>query len=116
MPIKEIDAAGLQRRLEAGESFELIDIRTQAEVARGMIPDAKFLPMHLIPLQLQRIAASDKPVVLYCRTGARSAQACLFLAQQGVGNVLNLAGGIVSWAQHGLPIAEYRPGEVELSS
>jgi len=112
--IKEIDVSSLQRRMEAGEEFELIDIRTQAEVARGIIPRAKFLPMHLIPLNTQTIAGSDKPVILYCRTGARSAQACAFLMQQGIDNVINLSGGIVSWAQNGLPIGDFRPEEASL--
>lgn len=112
--IKEIDVPSLQRRMEAGEHFELIDIRTQAEVARGIIPDAKFLPMHLIPLHAQSLASSDRPVILYCRTGARSAQACAFLMQQGIDNVVNLSGGIVSWAQNGLPIGEFNAEQASL--
>jgi rhodanese-related sulfurtransferase len=112
--IKEIDVPSLQRRMEAGEDFELIDIRTQAEVVRGIIPDAKFLPMHLIPLHAQTIAGSDKQVILYCRTGARSAQACAFLMQQGIDNVINLSGGIVSWVQNGLPIGEFDAGQASL--
>jgi rhodanese-related sulfurtransferase len=112
--IKEIDVSSLQRRMAAGEAFELIDIRTQAEVARGIIPHSKFLPMHLIPLHAQTIASRDKPVILYCRTGARSAQACAFLMQQGIDNVINLSGGIVSWAQNGLPIGEFHAEEASL--
>jgi rhodanese-related sulfurtransferase len=79
-----------------------------------MIPNSKFLPMHLIPLHTQTIASSERPVVLYCRTGARSAQACAFLMQQGIDKVINLSGGIVSWAQNGLPIGEFRPEEASL--
>jgi rhodanese-related sulfurtransferase len=43
-------------------------------------------------------------VVLYCRSGARSYHACNFLGQQGVGNVINLRGGIIAWAREGYEI------------
>lgn len=81
----------------------LIDIRTPAEVAQGIIPGARFLPMHLIPLRLTEIP-KDRDVVLYCRSGARSYQACSYLMQQGYERVINLRGGIIAWARHELPI------------
>jgi rhodanese-related sulfurtransferase len=43
--------------------------------------------------------AQDKPVVIYCRSGARSAQACAFMASKGYKNMHNLAGGIMAWAR-----------------
>jgi rhodanese-related sulfurtransferase len=105
LPIKEINVIDLSNSFEQSDSnIELIDIRTPAEVARGVIPNAKTLPMHLIPLKLDYFSSSNKEFVIYCRTGSRSAQACMFLNQQGVKNVSNLRGGIMSWAQQGLNI------------
>jgi len=103
-PIKEIDVKHLSDMSNDNNDIEIIDIRTPAEVARGVIPHAKTLPMHMIPLKLEYFSSSGKEIIIYCRTGSRSAQACMFLKQQGITNVSNLRGGIVSWASGGLPI------------
>lgn len=86
--------------LDEVESIHLIDIRSEAEVAAGGIRGAKHIPMHLLPLRASEIPR-DKPVVLYCRSGARSAQACAYLSGQGYNNLHNLHGGIIAWAQAG---------------
>ena len=104
MLVKEIEAQDLKARIDAGEDIALIDIRSDAEVAQGILPNAEHLAMHLIPLRMHDLP-KDKDVVLYCRSGARSYHACNFLGQQGIGNVLNLHGGIISWARHGYEIA-----------
>lgn len=101
--INEIDSESLRQRLTDGEEVLLVDIRTPAEIAQGAIPDAVLMPMHLIPLRLSELP-KDREVVLYCRSGARSYQACAYLMQQGYDRVLNLRGGIIAWARHGFPI------------
>jgi rhodanese-related sulfurtransferase len=101
--IKEIDSETLQARLAAGEDLYLVDIRTAAEVAQGAIPNAVFLPMHLLPLRMSELP-TDREVVLYCRSGARSYHACAYLVQQGVENAVNLRGGIIDWARGGFQI------------
>lgn len=103
MFVKEIDAADLKARIDAGDDVVLIDIRSDAEVAQGILPDADHLAMHLIPLRMQDLP-KDKDIILYCRSGARSYHACNFLGQQGVGNVINLRGGIIAWARQGYDI------------
>ena len=103
MLINEINSSDLKNRLESGEDIEVLDIRSEAEVAQGILPSAQHLPMHLIPLKIQDIPR-NKDVVLYCRSGARSYHACAYLAQQGVDNVLNLRGGIIDWARSGYEI------------
>ena len=108
MLVKEIDPSGLQSRLEQGDDVVLIDIRSDAEVAQGVLPGSDHLPMHLIPLRMHDLP-KDKDVVLYCRSGARSYHACNFLSQQGIDNVINLRGGIISWARQGLEIAAPAP-------
>ena len=104
MLVKEVDAQELKTRLEAGEDIALIDIRSDAEVAQGVLPDSEHLAMHLIPLRMHDLP-KDKDVVLYCRSGARSYHACNFLGQQGIDNVINLSGGIIAWARQGYEIA-----------
>lgn len=104
MLVKEIDASELKSRLESGDDVALLDIRSDAEIAQGILPDAEHLAMHLIPLRMHDLP-KDKDVILYCRSGARSYHACNFLGQQGIHNVINLRGGIIAWAREGYEIA-----------
>lgn len=98
-----IDATRLQE-LQASANPVLIDVRTDAEVGRGIIPGATHISLQTLTARYQEIDR-DRPVVFYCQSGARSAQASYFLASEGWDPVYNLAGGIVGWAQRGLPIA-----------
>jgi rhodanese-related sulfurtransferase len=103
--IKELDAQDLHAKLPSlGELFHLIDVRSPAEVAQGAIPGAVNIPLHLLPMHVGDIP-NDKETIIYCRSGARSAQACAFLLAQGKPNVVNLRGGIIAWAQNGMALA-----------
>jgi len=102
--INELDVGDLTRQMDSGDSVVLIDIRSPQEVAQASIPGSIHIPMHSLPARLDEIP-DDSRVVLYCRSGARSAQACAFLAAQGKDNVFNLRGGIIAWAQAGRAVA-----------
>lgn len=104
--IKEINTSELVRLLDSDNHFEIVDIRTPAEIERGVIPNSRTLPMHMVPLNLSFFTVADKQVVIYCRTGSRSAQVCRFLNQQGIYNVISLRGGIVKWSSSGMPLSE----------
>ncbi len=99
-----IAVAELVTKLQQQAGVKLIDVRTDAEVARGKIPQGDSLPLHLLPL---RLAEMDKtaPTVFYCQMGGRSAQAAAFAAGNGFTEVYNLQGGITAWVHAGLPIA-----------
>ncbi|MDD4929701.1 MAG: rhodanese-like domain-containing protein [Gallionella sp.] len=100
---KNITAAELVTMMQQ-PGLKLIDVRTDAEVVRGMIPQGVALPLHLLPLRLSEL---DKNVttVFYCQMGGRSAQAAAFVAANGFADVYNLQGGITAWAHAGLPVA-----------
>lgn len=101
---KEIDVAELEGMVDAGAAaIRLIDVRNPGEVARGCLPQAENLPLHTLPLQADSISPEDT-LVFYCQTGARSAQACAFMASRGFARVYNLRGGIVAWMQSGRPV------------
>jgi rhodanese-related sulfurtransferase len=102
--VKEIDSKELEKRLLKNEDLYLLDIRSEAEVMHGMLPNSEHLPMHLIPVRMMDFP-KDRDIVLYCRSGARSYHACRFMMQQGFSNVINLKGGIIDWARNGLEIA-----------
>ena len=104
MFVKEIDSQELANWLADDKPPILFDVRTPQEMAQASIPNGKPLPLSLLPLRLAEVP-QDEQVVFYCRTGARSAQACLYMTQRGYDKVYNLHGGIVSWVHHGLPVA-----------
>jgi len=100
---KNISVVELQAMLQQDE-LRLLDVRTDAEVARGKIPQGDSLPLHLLPLRLSEMN-KGAPTVFYCQMGGRSAQAAAFAAANGFAKVYNLQGGITAWAHAGLPIA-----------
>jgi len=103
--VNEIDAPELARWIaEPLERLRIIDVRQPGEVAAGTVPRAEAIPLHTLPLRMDELGR-DERLVFVCRTGARSAQACMFLQQQGYENVINLRGGVIAWAQTGQPFA-----------
>lgn len=80
----------------------LIDVRTTEEFASGYINGAVNIPIDSIANRLSEIP-KDQPVVLYCRSGNRSAQAARILENAGYTNIYDL-GGIIAWAQQGFPV------------
>lgn len=100
---KDITVAELRPLLAAGK-VKLVDVRTDAEVARGIIKGAEKLPLHLLPVRIHDLDAKF-PTVFYCQMGGRSAQAASFAANQGMADVYNLQGGITAWGQSGGEIA-----------
>jgi rhodanese-related sulfurtransferase len=100
---KNISVIELEKMLQQG-GFLLVDVRTDAEVARGKIPQGEAIPLHLLPLRLSELN-KNATTVFYCQIGGRSAQAAAFAATNGFVDVYNLQGGIVAWHQAQLPIA-----------
>ncbi len=100
---KNLSVAELEAMLQQGD-LRLVDVRTDAEVARGKIPQGDSIPLHLIPLRLHELD-KNAPVVFYCQMGGRSAQAAAFAAANGFADVYNLQGGITAWAHAGLPVS-----------
>ena len=96
---KEIDSATLNI-LMSEEKITLVDVRTDEEAARGIIHGALHIPLHLLPLRIQELGG-DTPLVFYCHSGIRSAQACSYLASQGRENLFNLRGGVLGWGAAG---------------
>jgi rhodanese-related sulfurtransferase len=104
--IKEIEASELARWVnEANHVLRVIDVRQMEEIAQGTVPKAEALPLHTLPARVQDLSKEEK-LVMVCRSGARSAQACMFLQQQGFTNVFNLRGGMMGWVQSGFPATQ----------
>jgi rhodanese-related sulfurtransferase len=100
---RNISVAELGKLLQEG-GVRLLDVRTDAEISQGKIPQGEPLPLHLIPMRLGEMD-KNATTVFYCRSGGRSAQAAAFVAANGFADVYNLQGGIIAWANAGLPVS-----------
>jgi sulfur-carrier protein adenylyltransferase/sulfurtransferase len=96
--VTQIDPAGLKAKMDAGESFCLLDVREPWEVALAAIPGSLAIPMHEIPSRLKELDTTSEIIVM-CKAGGRSQRAAEFLAAQGYGKVSNLQGGIDAWSR-----------------
>lgn len=94
--MKEITVKELKAKVDAKEDFQLIDVREGFEYEAANM-NALHIPLGNILTETDRIA-TDKPVIIHCRSGHRSAAAILQLEQQGFTNLYNLKGGIIAWA------------------
>jgi rhodanese-related sulfurtransferase len=80
----------------------LIDVRTPGEFNGGHIAGAVNIPVEELDQRLSEVPA-DKDIVVYCRSGNRSATASRILTSSGFEGVYDM-GGIIAWQQAGLPI------------
>lgn len=83
----------------------LLDVRDDNEWAVGRLPNAVHIRLAELSKRISELEKyKDKPIVVYCRSGHRSARACALLKKSGFASPKNLAGGIVAWEQANLPI------------
>jgi rhodanese-related sulfurtransferase len=112
--IREINADEL-RALQA-RGVPVVDVREPAEYAAGRVPGASNIPRGVLEFEVDghpavnctrdpALAHRDQPIVLYCRSGGRSALAAEALQRLGFAEPLSLAGGFLGWTEGG--------GEVE---
>jgi rhodanese-related sulfurtransferase len=88
----------LKARLDAGEKLNIIDVREPSEYAEYNI-SGKLIPLGQIQvLQIDEIEhLKNEEVIIHCKVGGRSTQACMILETAGFTNVVNLVGGMVAW-------------------
>jgi rhodanese-related sulfurtransferase len=91
-----IAPAALRAMLVAQTKLVLVDVRRPEEFAAGHIDGAILIPLETIAAAYRNLP-KDTRLVVYCRSGQRSAQAVTFLLAHGYGNVVSLDGGFVAW-------------------
>ncbi len=98
--VSEVDASELRERLEGDAPPYLVDVREPWEWAVSNLADrgARLIPLDELAVRLEEIP-DDRPVVTYCRSGARSARAARRLVDAGRHDVASLTGGIEAWAR-----------------
>src|SRR5881227_2272454 len=92
-----ISVQQLKDKMDASNTFELIDVREPFEFEIARIDGAKLIPLGEISERLNELSG-ERPIVVHCHTGKRSAQAVRLLRQRGFANVYNLEGGIDAWS------------------
>jgi len=81
----------------------LLDVREESEYAALHAPQAKLIPLGDVSSRLKELEAyKDKPIVVVCRSGRRSAKAVTILKEAGFTQVSNVQGGMIAWEQAGL--------------
>ena len=97
--MKQMTAPELQSYLTTEASAVLVDVREAHELPNGVLEGAIHIPMQQVPEVLEQLEPHrSSPLVLVCRTGNRSGQVGLFLEGVGFTDVINLVGGMNSWA------------------
>ena len=96
--MKEKTVQELKEMMDNQEDFQLIDVREDFEYEMSNL-GGTLIPLGGILIEADKIA-KDKPVIVQCRSGKRSAAAIMQLEQQlGYTNLYNLQGGILAWAE-----------------
>ncbi|OBX22894.1 MULTISPECIES: rhodanese-like domain-containing protein [Bizionia] len=97
--MSDLTQAAWREKLEKDTEAVIIDVRTDEEVAEGMIPNAEQLDIFQSQVFMEKIQTLDasKNYYIYCRSGGRSAQACAIMNQLGIENAYNLMGGFTEW-------------------
>ena len=101
--MKEIEPLDLKRKLDGGQRVVLLDVRQPDEHELVRLEGSTLVPLMEVPERLDEIRDLLKTphdcFVVYCRSGARSAQALGFLESQGIAGGFNLRGGVNSYAR-----------------
>jgi adenylyltransferase/sulfurtransferase len=98
-PLVELAPAEVARRGAPGREFLLLDVREPAEHEKAHLEGARLVPLGELPGRLAELADwRERPVVVHCHKGGRSARACRVLREAGFRDVANLAGGIEAWS------------------
>jgi len=101
-----ITPAQLQKRIEAGDGFVLVDVRTPRELQKtAILPGAVHIPIDDLRNRIGELDP-EKETILYCAVGMRSYVGNRILAMKGFDNVKTLTGGFASWIY---PTEDYRP-------
>jgi rhodanese-related sulfurtransferase len=100
--VKSVDPAGAVDLVNHHDGL-VVDVREDREWQQGHVRDAKHIPVGQIGQRSGELP-SDRPLVVMCRSGSRSATAAARLKKAGFEQVYNLNGGVMAWRNAGLPL------------
>ncbi|MDF1580809.1 MAG: rhodanese-like domain-containing protein [Desulfuromonadales bacterium] len=106
--VKNISAAEAYQLLQRDARVFLLDVRTAQEYFDLRLKSARLIPIDQV-VQRRAEVPQDRPVLVYCAVGSRSAQVANYLSRSGHSEVFNLIGGIYSWQLRGYPVLKGAP-------
>ena len=102
--VKEVETLEATQLINHRDAV-ILDVREDKEFVTGHLPNAKHIPLGQLVARLKDVEKfKNKPIVVNCRSGARSATACGILRKNGFEEVYNLKGGINAWQQANMPV------------
>ena len=99
--IREVTPDEVRAMRARGEDHVLLDVREPDEVAMGRVPGAVAIPRGVLESAVEARGPRERPVVVYCASGNRSALAADTLRQMGYAEVASMRGGIRGWSDAG---------------
>jgi len=111
--VGSITVADLQAMIDSGQTFALLDVRTEAEYEQGHIGHARWMPRGMLELDAAKgkVGGTGDHLIVYCRKDGRAALAAKTLTELGFDNVKYLEGGFEAWVKAGKSIYN-RHGEL----
>ncbi len=110
--------AGIARNLSPDEAYQLmksrgedvflLDVRTAGEFREVRLDGARLIPIDQLLRRMQEVP-KNRPILVYCAVGSRSAQVVGYMARVGFAEVYNLYGGIYAWDKKGYPVLRGGP-------
>lgn len=101
--MQEVSPQEAQQQIKNGA--RLVDVREANEYQEVHAEGAQLMPLSEFETRYSELP-KDQPLVMICRSGARSGRAAQYLLDNGYSNVSNLTGGTLAWQEAGLPTAE----------
>lgn len=102
--VKEVDCAGALQLINHKEAA-VLDVREAEEFSGGHLLNAKHIPLGKLRERVGELERQrEKPLLVVCRSGQRSATACAVLGREGFAQVYNLSGGVMAWQKANLPL------------
>ena len=102
--IKEVDSIPALQLINHKNAL-VLDVRENDEYKSGHVLNAIHIPLGKLKGRIgELLKYQDRPIVVVCRSGNRSATACAILGKQGFAQAHNLAGGVVAWQKANLPL------------
>ena len=109
--VAQITPAEATAMIARGEAI-VVDVRGRAEWDAGHLPGVGNIPVGYLAQHLSELP-TDRPLIVHCQSGARSAIAASVLQSYGLTNVIDLVGGFAGWQQAGLPVEQGDAGKVK---
>lgn len=102
--INEVDCVAALQLINHKNAL-VLDVREDSEYQAGHVLNAMLIPLGKLGERVGELGKyKERPIVVVCRSGSRSARACTMLGKQGFASAYSLVGGIMAWQKANLPL------------